>query len=160
MIKEVSQWQYLREKYPKQDAISGAAPLGSWRPPASSNARNAVRCTCLTECARSAAATMAARSRPSSPSSRNKDLKACLGGKRIFPPCFLPTMRKRGARQAAVFTAAGSDDYIARRDGSMIGCMDRTIPAMIWPAMMFLSRISPPWSWIGTPIIKSAPGWS
>ncbi len=52
-----------KEKYPKLDATSAAAPTGSWRLPVSSHARNAVRCTCLTECARSAAATMAVRSK-------------------------------------------------------------------------------------------------
>ena len=83
MIKEVSQWQYLREKYPKQDATSAAAPFGSWRLPVSLLAPNAVRCTCLTECARSAVLTMAVRSRLLSPSSLNKDLRMlALGGKK------------------------------------------------------------------------------
>ena len=31
----MSQWQYLREKYPKQDAIRDVAPCGSWQSPAS-----------------------------------------------------------------------------------------------------------------------------
>ena len=82
MIKEVSQWQYLREKYPKQDAIRDAVPPGSWLSPVSLHAPSAVLCTCLTECARSAAATMAVRSKLSSPWRRSKRQLLALGGKK------------------------------------------------------------------------------
>ena len=70
--------------------VGDLARTGSWRLPVSSHARNAVRCTCLTECARSAVLTMAARSRSSSPLPRNKEHACFRREETIFPPYFLP----------------------------------------------------------------------
>lgn len=88
--KEVSTWQYPREKYPSKDATRDAAPCGSWRLPVWWLAPSAVRCICLTECARSAVPTMAVRSSRSSPwPLANNDRVSLTGGKRGFPPAFL-----------------------------------------------------------------------
>ena len=88
--KEVSTWQYPREKYPSKDATRDAAPCGSWRLPVWWLAPSAVRCICLTECARSAVPTMAVRSSRSSPwPLANNDRVSLTGGKHGFPPAFL-----------------------------------------------------------------------
>ena len=86
--KEVSTWQSLREKYPSKDAIRDVLPYGSWQLPRWWHAPSAARCISPTECARSAAATTAVKSRSSSLWPRNKFLCAFAGGKRRFPPVF------------------------------------------------------------------------
>ena len=86
--KEVSTWQSLREKYPSKDAIRDVLPYGSWQLPRWWRAPSAARCISPTECARSAAATTAARSRSSSLWPRNKFCCAFARGKRRFPLVF------------------------------------------------------------------------
>lgn len=103
--KEVSTWQSLREKYPSKDAIRDVLPYGSWQLPRWWRAPSAARCISPTECARSAAATTAARSRSSSLWPRNKFCCAFARGKHRFPLVFTaPTLFVMGSIKIHRFT--------------------------------------------------------
>ena len=85
----------------------------------------AVLCTCLTECARSAAATMAVRSKLSSPWRRSKRQLLALGGKRILPSFTFARNRKgtgSAPREKSPFSLAIQGNYGYNRFNHSTSC--------------------------------------